>query len=410
MPAPPGPVIRLVQPNADQSLKWQPDHAGTFFRRHLDLTAVPPGGKVPDLIVWPETAVPFLLEEPWDGLERMVAAAGDTPVAFGVQRSEGLRGYNSLAVLGRDAAGAPQVLAVYDKHHLVPFGEFIPGGDLLADWLSIPSFAPKEGYGYSAGPGPALLDLGPTLGRVLPLICYEAVFAYFPRAVDRPGWMLQVTNDAWFGDRSGPFQHLALNRLRSIETGLPLVRVANTGPYRKILPWLERHMGTGRMVVTADDDTVYPQGWLARLLAGRAANGAVTGWTAHPVVVRRGRVAGYGRWFGAALPEGPALRVLPIGKDGVLYAGTDFPEAVTDVALAQRIAPTADDLWLRWHMARAGVPAQAVGQGVALPEVARGGPSLWRSYNRQGGNDAVVAALEAHFAATYGWTMAGGPS
>lgn len=229
VPAPPGPVIRLVQPNADQSLKWQPEHAGTFFRRHLDLTAVPPEGKAPDLIVWPETAVPFLLEDPWDGLERMVAAAGTTPVAFGVQRSEGLRGFNSLAVLGRDALGAPQVQAVYDKHHLVPFGEFIPGGDLLADWLSIPSFAPKEGYGYSAGPGPALLDLGPGLGGVLPLICYEAVFAYFPRAVDRPGWMLQVTNDAWFGDRSGPFQHLALNRLRSIETGLPLVRVANTG-------------------------------------------------------------------------------------------------------------------------------------------------------------------------------------
>lgn len=229
VPAPPGPVIRLVQPNADQSLKWQPEHAGTFFRRHLDLSAVPPDGPAPDLIVWPETAVPFLLEEPWDGLERMVAAAGATPVAFGVQRTEGLRGYNSLAVLGRDALGAPQVLAVYDKHHLVPFGEFIPGGDLAADWLSIPSFAPKEGYGYSPGTGPALLDLGPGLGRVLPLICYEAVFAYFPRAVDRPAWMLQVTNDAWFGDRSGPFQHLALNRLRSIETGLPLVRVANTG-------------------------------------------------------------------------------------------------------------------------------------------------------------------------------------
>lgn len=229
VPSATGPVIRLVQPDADQTLKWQPEYAGTFFRRHLDLTAAPPEGRAPDLIVWPETAVPFLLEEPWDGLERMVAAAGDTPVAFGVQRTEGLRGFNSLAVLGRDAAGAPQVRAVYDKHHLVPFGEYIPGGDLLADWLSIPSFAPREGYGYSAGPGPALLDLGPGLGRVLPLICYEAVFAWFPRAVERPGWILQITNDAWFGDRSGPFQHLALNRLRAIETGLPLVRVANTG-------------------------------------------------------------------------------------------------------------------------------------------------------------------------------------
>lgn len=227
VPAPAGAVIRLVQPDADQALKWQPEHAGAFFARHLDLTATP-ADRRPDLIVWPETAVPFLLNEPWDGLERMVAVAGDTPIVFGVQRTEGLRGYNSLAVLGRDAAGAPEVQAVYDKHHLVPFGEYIPGGDLLADLLAVPSFAPKEGYGYSAGPGPALLDLG-SLGRVLPLICYESVFAWFPRAVDRPDWMLQITNDAWFGDVSGPYQHLALARLRSIETGLPLVRVANTG-------------------------------------------------------------------------------------------------------------------------------------------------------------------------------------
>lgn len=193
-------------------------------------------------------------------------------------------------------------------------------------------------------------------------------------------------------------------------TRVQVVAVANTGPYRKILPWLEAHLGTARLVVTADDDTLYPAGWLARLVAGRMATGAVTGWTAHPVVLRRGRVAGYGRWFGADLPDGPALRVLPIGKDGVLYSGTDFPPGVMDYATAQRIAPTADDLWLRWHMARAGIPAQAVGRGEALPEVARGGPSLWRAYNRQGGNDAVVAALEAHFAATYGWTMAGGQS
>ncbi|MDP2085186.1 MAG: apolipoprotein N-acyltransferase [Gemmobacter sp.] len=227
VPPPTGAVIRLVQPDADQSLKWQPEHAGVFFARHLDLTAAP-ADRRPDLVVWPETAVPFLLNEPWDGLERMVSVAGDTPIVFGVQRTEGWRGYNSLAVLGRDAEGAPEVRAVYDKHHLVPFGEYIPGGDLLADWLSVPSFAPSEGYGYSTGPGPMLLDLGP-LGRALPLICYEAVFSYFPRSAERPDWMLQITNDAWFGQVSGPYQHLALARLRSVETGLPLVRVANTG-------------------------------------------------------------------------------------------------------------------------------------------------------------------------------------
>lgn len=182
--------------------------------------------------------------------------------------------------------------------------------------------------------------------------------------------------------------------------------VANTGPYRKILPWLAEHAGTDRWVVTADDDTVYPQGWLARLVAGRRATGAVTGWTAHPIVIRKGRVTGYGRWFGAELPAAPALAVLPIGKDGVLYSAADFPAEVMDIATAQAIAPTADDLWLRWHAARLGVKAQAVGQGAALEELSRGGPSLWRAFNRQGGNDTVVAALEAHFAARYGWTMA----
>ena len=184
-----------------------------------------------------------------------------------------------------------------------------------------------------------------------------------------------------------------------------VIWVENTGPYRKILPWAAEHAGTDRWVVTADDDTAYPPGWLARLVAGRLATGAVTAWSGHPIVVRRGGVAGYGRWFGAVLPDGPALRVLPIGKDGVLYSGRDVPPEVLDIATAQAIAPTADDLWLRWHMARAGVMAQVVGQGVALPEVAAGGPSLWRAFNRGGGNDAVVAALEAHFAATYGWTM-----
>ena len=185
-----------------------------------------------------------------------------------------------------------------------------------------------------------------------------------------------------------------------------VIWVENTGPYRKILPWAAGHAGTDRWVVTADDDTLYPPDWLARLAAGRQATGAVTAWSGHAIVRKGPRVAGYGRWFGAPLPDGPALRVLPIGKDGVLYSGRDFPPDVMDTATAQTIAPTADDLWLRWHLARVGVMAQVVGQGAALPEVAKGGPSLWRAFNREGGNDAVVAALEAHFAATYGWTMA----
>ncbi len=215
--------LRLVQPNAAQAEKWQPDKMREFFVRHLDLTAAPFTTR-PDLIVWPETAVPFLLEDPGQGLVMVAEAAAGVPVALGIQRSEGARYYNSLAVIGPDAS----VQAVYDKFHLVPFGEYVPFGD-LAGRFGLSAFAAQAGHGYSAGPGAQVLDLG-RLGLVQPLICYEAVFAQDLRAAPRRAdWLLQVTNDAWFGALSGPWQHLAQARLRAVESGLPLARAANTG-------------------------------------------------------------------------------------------------------------------------------------------------------------------------------------
>ena len=218
--------IRLVQPNAAQDLKWQPGMQEMFFERMLAQTAAAPapGTPSPDLILWPETAVPWLLNDPGVVLELISQAAGGTPVVLGIQRSEGLRYYNSLAVIGPGGT----VGEVYDKHHLVPFGEYMPAGDLLGS-LGISAFAARQGNGYTPGPGPALLDLGP-VGRALPLICYEAVFPQdLTAAPGRADWILQATNDAWFGALSGPYQHLAQARLRAIEQGLPLVRVANTG-------------------------------------------------------------------------------------------------------------------------------------------------------------------------------------
>jgi len=223
-PAPDAPVIRIVQPNAAQELKWDPVHAQAFFDRLLTLTATP-ADPPPDLVVWPETAVDFLLNRPGFGLDAITAAAGGAMVAFGVQRTEGARGFNSLAVL--DPEGFVRV--VYDKHHLVPFGEYIPFGDVLYDRFGISAFAAAQGQGYTPGPGPMTLDLGP-LGRVMPLICYEAVFPQDLRmAGGRADWILHVTNDAWFGALSGPYQHLALARLRAVEQGVPVIRSANTG-------------------------------------------------------------------------------------------------------------------------------------------------------------------------------------
>nr|WP_194308523.1 apolipoprotein N-acyltransferase [Gemmobacter straminiformis] len=215
-------VVRLVQPNAEQSLKWDPVQADVFFRRLIGMTQA---GARPDLTVWPETAVPYLLED-YPQVAVAIADAGrGAPVVSGIQRVEGWRFWNSLAVIGPDGA----VGQVYDKHHLVPFGEYIPFGDLAFRWFGLRAFAAQQGNGYSAGEGPKVLDLGP-LGKVLPIICYEAVFPQDLRAApERADWILQITNDAWFGTLTGPWQHLAQAELRAIEQGLPLLRVANTG-------------------------------------------------------------------------------------------------------------------------------------------------------------------------------------
>jgi apolipoprotein N-acyltransferase len=222
-PAPRLAILRLVQPNAEQGLKWDPDQARLFFDRQLSFTA---SGARPDLVIWPETAVPYLLEENPVVGELIAEAGRGSPVAVGVQRVEGRQFWNSLAVIGSGG----RVTANYDKHHLVPFGEYIPFGDVMYAWFGLVAFAAQQGNGYSPGPGPAVLDLGGTLGKALPLICYEAIFPQDLRAApERADWILQITNDAWFGTWSGPFQHLAQAQLRAIEQGLPLVRVANTG-------------------------------------------------------------------------------------------------------------------------------------------------------------------------------------
>ncbi|MCX7287286.1 MAG: apolipoprotein N-acyltransferase [Rhodobacterales bacterium] len=215
-------TLRLVQPNAEQSLKWDQALADEFLNRLLRLTAE---GTPADLTIWPETAVPFMLEYAPSVAGMVTTASQGRPVAVGIQREEAGRFYNSIRVLEGDGVER----ARYDKHHLVPFGEYVPLGDLAYDWFGITAFAAQAGASYSAGPGPQVLDLGP-LGRVLPLICYEAVFPRLLNAApERADWLLQVTNDAWFGVRTGPFQHFDQARLRAVEQGLPLIRVANTG-------------------------------------------------------------------------------------------------------------------------------------------------------------------------------------
>lgn len=221
-----GLTLRLVQPNADQALKWDPVWAAEFYRRLLALSAGPTsdGKPRPDAVIWPETAVSFLLNEAGPALPEMAAAAGGAPLITGIQRAEDARWFNSLIELRPDASVGTR----YDKFHLVPFGEYIPWGDALQRF-GIRAFAAQAGYGYTPGPGPQVLSVA-GLPPFQPLICYEAIFPQHLRNLDtRPGWLLQITNDAWFGRFSGPWQHLAQARLRAIETGLPMMRAANTG-------------------------------------------------------------------------------------------------------------------------------------------------------------------------------------
>jgi len=228
-----GAIVRVIQPNAPQHQKWDPAFSPVFFKRQVDFTAA---GPRPDLIVWPETSVPTLLDYAGPAFDTITSAAAGVPVVLGVQRSEGAQYFNSLVYL--DETG--RVAGRYDKHHLVPFGEYIPMGNIAAR-IGLRGFAAQEGEGFSDGPGPQVMGID-GIGKALPLICYEAVFPQdVGRAPSRPDFLLQITNDAWFGQHSGPYQHLAQARMRAIEQGLPMIRAANTGISAMIDPW-------GRMV------------------------------------------------------------------------------------------------------------------------------------------------------------------
>lgn len=224
-PAMTGTTLRLIQPDATEGLKWDPEWMGVFYQRLLDLSSIPSSsGRPPDIVIWPETAVPFLLDQAGPALGDMARSAQGGTLIVGIQRREGARFYNSLIAL--DPQGA--VSAVYDKFHLVPFGEYVPWGD-LASRFGVGAFAAQQGFGYTPGPGARVLQLAGA-PPVQPLICYEAVFSrHLREAPTRPGWLVQITNDSWFGTWSGPYQHLAQARLRAIESGLPLMRAANTG-------------------------------------------------------------------------------------------------------------------------------------------------------------------------------------
>jgi apolipoprotein N-acyltransferase len=224
-PAPPGVAVVLVQGNVDQARKWDMSRAVATFEHYLRLTRDgidSARARYPDdavVAIWPESASPFLLPNDPNARAAVVDTAQGVPVLAGtVRRLADDRPANSLAAI--TSVSPPD--QVYDKWHLVPFGEYSPG------WVPVAVQLVKGG-GFVPGPGPRTLHV-PGLPPYGALICYEAIFpAEIVDADDRPRWLVNVTNDAWFGDSSGPRQHLAAARLRAVEEGLPLMRAANTG-------------------------------------------------------------------------------------------------------------------------------------------------------------------------------------
>ena len=220
-------MLRLVQPNFSQTEKWTDALRNPNVLAQVEMSKIE-GWQSVTHVIWAETAVTFPVADKPDWLAELAVAApvggylmtGAPRVSVGIDSRQ--RAHNSLLAIGPTG----QIAATYDKAHLVPFGEYVPFGDLL-------SFTGVAG-GFTAGPGPQTLRL-PGLPPFSPLICYEAIFpgqvVAAPDGPDdeRPEWLLNITNDAWYGDSPGPRQHLQIVRGRAIEEGLPLVRVANTG-------------------------------------------------------------------------------------------------------------------------------------------------------------------------------------
>ncbi len=224
-----GPVVRLVQPNIAQSDKWRGDNARAIFDQLLQLSAQPAKGAEPTVIVWPESAVPFLIDESEEGKNELRKILLDRKILLtgAVRRTSADAAVANYftSILAFD--GQAKVVATYDKHHLVPGGEYLP----LA-WLIEPLGFRKIvnlPESFSSGAGPTDVEV-PGLGLIAMQICYEDIFlATIPSRGKRPDWLLNVTNDGWFGNSAGPRQHLAQLRMRAVEQGLGTVRVANTG-------------------------------------------------------------------------------------------------------------------------------------------------------------------------------------
>lgn len=232
----PGVRLRVVQPNIEQHLKWRTDKREQNFERHLTLSAGP-GAKGVTHVIWPEAAVPYYLDN--DPVRRAMIAnrLSDGQILLtgslrtGTGPTTASKHWNGFLAID----GQGKVVSSYNKSHLVPFGEYLPFRPLLS-YIGLETIT--RGLGdYSAGIGRRTLHV-PGAPPFSPLICYEVIFpGDVADSHPRPSWLLNVTNDAWYGNSTGPYQHLAMARIRAVEEGLPVVRSANTGMSAIIDPY-----------------------------------------------------------------------------------------------------------------------------------------------------------------------------
>lgn len=219
-------TVRLVQPNIPQDMKWSEDQEWRNLQKSIDLTADAPH---PTFVIWPETAVTADMVM-FPEIARTIALGlpeGSLLITGSLRMTpkggQEFDYFNSVTVMDKTT----HLLATYDKHHLVPFGEYIPFRDKIR---ITPIARAVSGIGdFTPGTGAETLHVN-NLPGFSPLICYEVLFpGEVTKPADRPDWLVNVTNDGWYGRSSGPYQHLAISRLRAIEEGLPLARAANTG-------------------------------------------------------------------------------------------------------------------------------------------------------------------------------------
>lgn len=243
-----GVLIRLVQPNVPQPEKLPLKYRFRNWMRLVDLSEAP-AAKAPTITVWPEAAPPpFLIAEAPKAFAEVKALTPDDRVLMTgdvrVQpKPDGSFTYfNSFFIFSHGG----QLVGVYDKSHLVPFGEYLPLPRVLHA-LGLNKLVDMPD-GFAEGPGPRTLAV-PGAPKVDPLICYEIIFPGAVVGAERPGWIVNVTDDSWFGPSTGPYQHLLMARMRAIEEGLPVVRDANTGISAVIDPLgrVDAQLGLERM-------------------------------------------------------------------------------------------------------------------------------------------------------------------